>query len=341
MWVPSEPLDPQPIDFTTTMDAVEGALAIEFEEPVGMVVAKPTRRHADTMEWKFTRSGKLDPIRISVPHGRELGDVAIQAIKARPIRAFTIPVGRVQSVFQTRGAVTASLIALLALSSLPLFGIYVGNELLLGFLVGLVVLVTILGITFAARGVVPKRQYVTPGGKYRFSELLEDRPGSALATRRVDHVKERYGRLLSDIVYRIENPAMFDPAVQSTAAFTNAMIRWDNSQATMPASQRSTLAAHVELAFETARQHAETLGMDHVPADARPQVERAAKAARLSVSTRSKSEARAALKQAISILEALHLYYLPSAAEAEAITGGKPLRALPGRRSTTEDAHGV
>ena len=41
----------------------------------------------------------------------------------------------------------------------------------------------------------------------------------------------------------------------------------------------------------------------------------------------------AALKQAIGILQSLRLYYLPSAAEAEAITGGKRLLALPGRRS--------
>ncbi len=328
----NEPLDPQPVAFTTSMGEIEGALAMEFEDPVGMVVAKPTR-HGGTMEWKFTRSGKLDPIRVNVPASRELGDVAIQALRAEPIRAFTIPMGRVQSVFQTRGAIIASLIAMLALATLPLFGIYIGDEVLRGLLIGLVVLVTILGIGFAARGVVPKRQYVTAGGKYLFSELLEDRPGAALATRRVEEVKERYGELLSDIVYRIENPALFDPAVATTGAFTNALIQWDNSQATMAPSERSTLAARVSMAFDTARHHAELVGLEHIDPDARPQVARAAKAARLSVSSRSKAESRAALKQAIGILQSLRLYYLPSAAEAEAITGGKRLLALPGRRS--------
>lgn len=330
--VPNEPLDPQPVGFATPMGDVEGALAIEFEEPVGIVVAKLTSRRGGDLEWKFTRNAKLDPIRLRIPPSRELGDAAIQAIQAKPVRAFRIPAGRVQSVFRTRGAIISALLAMLALATLPFFGIYVGDEVVRGLLIGLVVLVTVTGMIFAGRGVVPKRQYVTPGGTYRFDELLADRPGAALTTRRVDQVKEHYGRLLSDIVYRIENPALFDPAVETTGAFTNALIQWDNSGATMPPAERSTLAARVQLAFESARKHAELVGMDHVPADARPEVERALKAARVSVSSRSKAEARAGLQQAIRILEALRLYYLPSAAEAEAITGGRPVLALPGRR---------
>lgn len=330
--VPSEPLDPQPVAFATPVGDVDGALAIEFEEPVGIVVAKVTNRRGGDLEWKLVRNSQLDPIRVRIPRSRELGDAAIQAIAAKPVRAFTIPLGRVQSVFSTRGAIVSALFAMLALATLPFFGIYVGHEMLRGLLIGLVVLVTIIGIIFATKGVVPKRQYVTPGGRYQFDELLADRPDAALATRRVEEVKERYGKLLSDIVYRIENPALFDPAVETTGAFTNALIQWDNSGATMPPAERSTLAARVQLAFESARKHAELVGMDHVPADARPEVERAAKAARLSVSSRSKPEARAALQQAIRILERLRLYYLPSAAEAEAITVGRPVLALPGRR---------
>lgn len=143
-------------------------------------------------------------------------------------------------------------------------------------------------------------------------------PVAPTATRRppgleaqVAAVKQTYGRLRGDIAYRIEHAALFDPAVALTAQFETALVLWDDVDATTPPDEAARRASMVQVTFDTARAHAETVGFAHLPTAARGDAERAAKAARLARATDSEAERRAALARTIAILRSLALYYLP------------------------------
>lgn len=150
----------------------------------------------------------------------------------------------------------------------------------------------------------------------------------------VDDVKAEYGRLLSDVVARIELPALFDPLEPTTKAFTLALLQWDNNDGVADDETRRALAAQVRGTFAAARANAERIGMDHLPADVRDRAETARRAARLAADeSAAQPERDAALAKAVAILDELALYYLPTGAQArKAITGAAPL-ALPGRKS--------
>lgn len=333
---PPVPLNPQPLAFATPVGELEGAAAVEFEDPEGLVVAQIETRKGSRVRLRLSRSAHLDPMYAEVPANRELGDVLLATIPHKPLRAFSIPAGRVKTHYNLARPLVRACITLVALALLPLALVLIDQPILRALLAGALIFIGVAAWLINAGSVRPSElTYITSQGKYPFGDLLEDRPGIEAAGRLVEQVKQEYGELLADIVYRIERPAMFDPAVATTRAFTTAMIEWDNSGPTMTSSELAALAARIRLSFDTARTHAETVGMDHVPAQARKDVERAAKAARLAASSKSRSERASALEQAMRILQSLRLYYMPTKAEAEAITGGKTVLALPGRRRSS------
>lgn len=133
-------------------------------------------------------------------------------------------------------------------------------------------------------------------------------------TVQVERIRQEYAELRSDLVYRLENPALFDPAVPTTAAFEAALVDFADA----PSLQA---AGRVEVRFRAARRHAEKLGMRHVARKSRKEVARAAKIARLAVDAPTAGERRAALQQLQRILEPLALYYLPSRTEFPALEG--------------------
>lgn len=149
---------------------------------------------------------------------------------------------------------------------------------------------------------------------------LGERPRAVRAEHRRDAILDRvatvqqdYGALVSDIVYRIENSALFDSAVPATASYQTALIRFDDAVAAdVPLQQLDDIAAEVEIAYAVARDHAETVGIAHLPATARPSAERAAKAARLAARASTEGERVASLQQVVKILDSLALYYLPT-----------------------------
>lgn len=147
----------------------------------------------------------------------------------------------------------------------------------------------------------------------------------AAAARRVDDVKASYGELLSDVIYRVESSALFDPAVDATREFTLLLAQWDSRTPSMEPDAVMELAREVELAFDTARAHAETLGLDHLPRTARPTARRAIKSLQLAEGATTDGERTAALTRANQLLGSLALYYLPDPAEtAAALGGGRP-----------------
>ncbi|MDO5677696.1 MAG: hypothetical protein Q4G35_09360 [Propionibacteriaceae bacterium] len=150
-------------------------------------------------------------------------------------------------------------------------------------------------------------------------------PGTlAAAQRRVDVVKEQYGALLLDVAYRIERSALFDPAVHTTREFTVLLAQWDSGN--LPPEAAIRLAHEIELAFAAARQHAESVGLSHLPHTARQDAARAAKSARLAQRAATEGERAAALERTFRILESLALYYLPSPEEAAQALGAAPDR---------------
>ncbi len=131
------------------------------------------------------------------------------------------------------------------------------------------------------------------------------------AVARVADVRAMYGRMLSDVAYRIENSALFDPAVPTTDQFERALAIWADVTDATPAPEVVRLAAAVKVTFDTARAHAETTGLGHLPEAVRSEGRRAASAARLASNAGTPGERDAAWEQVNRILSSLALYYLP------------------------------
>ena len=81
---------------------------------------------------------------------------------------------------------------------------------------------------------------------------------------RVAEVRAIYGRMLADVAYRIENAALFDSAVETTRRFETALALWADVTPSTADDEVRRRAALVELAFETARAHAETVGLPNL-----------------------------------------------------------------------------
>lgn len=131
------------------------------------------------------------------------------------------------------------------------------------------------------------------------------------AVARVADVRAMYGRMLSDVAYRIENSAMFDSAVPTTDQFERALALWASVTEASPVADVLRLAGAVKVTFDTARAHAETIGLAHLPEEARADGRRAASAARLAANAGTPGERAAAWEQVNRILGSLALYYLP------------------------------
>lgn len=138
------------------------------------------------------------------------------------------------------------------------------------------------------------------------------------ARARVSAIRHAYGAMRTDLVYRIEQPALFDPGVPTTAAFEEALAAFTGGDGT-DLLRLEELAARVEVSFNVAVQHAERKGLSHIPPDNRADVRRAAKAARLAVGAGTDGERQASLAKVRRILDTVALYYLPSTDEALAL----------------------
>lgn len=149
----------------------------------------------------------------------------------------------------------------------------------------------------------------TPPPKSRLDRALD----------RIDDVREEYGQLKLDIVYHIDNPALFDGDCPTTAQFLAALWEADHLREGAATSTVEALASKIEVAYAVAREHAERVGLQHLPKDKRAEGRRASKAARLVTAGATEGERAAARTQLRSILESLALYYLPSVEEVRAL----------------------
>lgn len=143
-----------------------------------------------------------------------------------------------------------------------------------------------------------------------------------VARERVEGIKADYGELLTDVVYRIENSALFDDGVPLTREFSLLLMQWDDEQGRIDRPALDALSRRLSIAFDAARANAERLGLGHLPLTARRPARRAVKAARLANEAESEGERAAARIQLARLLDGLRLHYLPSASEAPLMVGG-------------------
>lgn len=147
-----------------------------------------------------------------------------------------------------------------------------------------------------------------------------------VARARVDSIKDHYGQLLSDVVYRIENSALFDNAILETKEFQLALLRWEDLHQGLPPGRLDALSHELQLAFDAARRNAETLGLRHLPWTARRTARLAVKAARLADQATSDGEREAARSKVAQLLGTLRLYHLPTPEQSASMLGAVPAR---------------
>ena len=138
-----------------------------------------------------------------------------------------------------------------------------------------------------------------------------DAPRNA-AVARVADVRALYGRMLTDVAYRIENSALFDSSVALTSRFETALAAWSDLSDVTPAEELVRCSAAVQVSFDAARANPETLGIGHLPETARDDARRAAGAARLAANAGTEAERVVAHATVVRILSSLGLYYLPA-----------------------------
>ncbi|RRD48520.1 hypothetical protein [Arachnia propionica] len=275
------------------------------------------------------------------PNDRSVGDVMGAEELRQPLRVATLPDGEVVDVALgprhnlRRNPVLAMILGIVAGLFLMVIALFAlrgmlgawGTVLTGAFLAWL--LHGMLVDVFKGRTIMFRME----GRDWALEDLLPRESRGDAARQQVQGVKEEYGRLLTDLPYRVENPALFDASCPATEALTLALFEWDSTWARLDDDALVALGSRVVSAFHAARHHAERVGMDHLPPESRDDARRALGALRIATAASSSAgERAAALAQAVDLLDELALYYLPSGVEVREALNGRRLRQLPGRR---------
>ncbi|MHA6525645.1 hypothetical protein [Tessaracoccus sp. G1721] len=281
----------------------------------------------DTVTVTYGPIGDTDPPgRVKVPSWRRLDDFVDEQLGSQVDRAIVVPGvmwserGHVTPRVSRAWLLTLAAVALALSSAIAVaIGVWWVLPLALGPLLALVTTATHRRTRTAIR--VARE----PQGTRTFTEseiharLAPPGPPAGEPTptdeafARVNGVKDHYGRLRGDIVYRIENSALFDSSVPTTHRFLLDLLKWDDDADHLDRDDRGRLSYEVLLSFRTARDYAERVGLAHLPTQAQPAGSRALKVAALAAHPATAGEREAALAQLGGLLDDLALHYLPSA----------------------------
>ena len=325
------------IPLSTPLKRLDGHVLLELEDRYVVL-----QRQGRYLSWDGAGHHYREGFKDFSPE-RSLGELAGLALRQEPRRAFILPRGRVVSVPAWFGgrrwiwplvillATTAMVVVLILLLSSPVTGV-VG---VLGVVALMLLATGFLGVVASTLFSGTRVMYWTAWRRWEFAELAAIAGQDDLATRQVTAVKEEYGRLLTDLMYRIQNPALFDATCPTTEPFQLALVEWDGTAEHLGTAGRSALASRVVATFRHARHHAEQVGMGHLPRPARRAAKRAVKALRVATNRHAtETERVTALERAVALLDGLVLHHLPTGAEIRQAVGTQHRRELPGRRST-------
>lgn len=326
------------IPLSTPVGELEGHTLLELE---GRHVVL-SRRHGGYMHWYGTRSHDDKDGARGAPPSRSIADLAGLVLHQELKRAFQLPKGRVVHVpawHRSRRWVW-SLAATLSVTLVVVVVVWVlaSHRVIVLKLRDWVFLsaVSLAFLCFQGENLFGghRMMYRTSWRRWELVDLVAAADRNDLAERQVQAVKEAYGMLLTDLVYRVEHPALFDTECPATEPFSLALVEWDTTQQHLERAARSALASRVVATFQQARHHAERVGMEHLPRPQRRVVRRAAKALRVASDPYATSRERStALERAVKLLDDLVLHYMPTGPEIRQAVGVQHRRQLPGRRT--------
>lgn len=287
----------------------EGTMTVVYAQPM---------RHLLGIKVALTDTGKRSVVASAgspiVPADMTLAEVVLAHADLQPTSAGEVPRLKWRLLSNPR----LTFIWMLGVVALLVLAVAVGQPSLATWT--LPAILGLVSIRFKGR-TRPERKFVEQARVYECGrsvlpgEVWRRLPPSAVdpasesltPTDRVTVVKEAYGSLRTDVLYRIENSALFDGAFAPTQRFEIALLAWD------PASPDAAgLAKEVEKAFAEARSAAEDEGFSHLPETARDTARRAQGAARTALRAGTGEERLAAGAKAAQLLRSLALYYLPS-----------------------------
>ena len=339
----------QEIPLSTPVDLLPKNILLQFDNAMCLVELDRSPGKVDGRATvRFFHENESGPSEFLVPKTRVLKDFVMQGGRGMPIRAFSLPPGRAIEIQGKKisGVIRSGGAALVVIAWIVFWRLWLDWGWGAGFtgravlLMGILVVPSLLLLLLTPGKLlikgVRKVVYTMDGQVYSLKDFELPADRSMNADERVDAVKEEYGRLLSDIAYRVEFPALFDAGDPCGEKLALVLFEWDSTSARLETDEKMEMAVAIETAFRVAREHAERVGMRHFPPEARGRAEKVLHCIRVARDRAATSaERRAAMKVAIDLLEDLALYYLPGPEEARLFLEGRRLRQLlPGRRES-------
>ena len=339
----------QEIPLSTPVDLLPKNILLQFDNAMCLVELDRSPGKVDgRAAVRFFHENESGPPEFLVPKTRVLKDFVMQGGRGMPIRAFSLPPGRAVEIRgkKTSGVIRSGGAALAVIAWIVFWRLWLDWGWGAGFtgravlLMGILVVPSLLLLLLTPGKLlikgVRKVVYTMDGQVYSLKDFELPADRSMNADGRVDAVKEEYGRLLSDIAYRVEFPALFDAGDPCGEKLALVLFEWDSTSARLETDEKMEMAVAIETAFRVAKEHAERVGMKHFPPEARGRAEKVLHSIRLARDRAATSaERRAAMKVAIDLLEDLALYYLPGPEEARLFLEGRRVRQLlPGRRES-------
>ena len=214
---------------------------------------------------RFFHENESGPSEFLVPKTRVLKDFVMQAGRGTPIRAFSLPSGQAGEIWGKKisGVIRFGGAALAVIAWIVFWRLWLDGGWGAGFtgravlLMGILVVPSLLLLLLTPGKLlikgIRKVVYTIDGQVHSLKDFALPADRSMDADERVDAVKEDYGRLLSDIAYRVEFPALFDAGDPCGEKLALVLFEWDSTSARLEADEKMEMAVAIETAFRKLR----------------------------------------------------------------------------------------
>ena len=258
------PLDVELLDFHARAASFDGSIAVQYDDGTVVVITlSGPEEGPKTARMAGTKGFNMQSFRID--EFPELGDLAIAAHGRRPVGAYKLPPGKLITGFNP-GYAFAMLAGALAGGA---FGLWASYHMGLSPSVPAILVVALCALIPAAfihpRFVAAPHAYVSGGHEYQLHGFLDDAGTRNDIVGKVNQLKAEYGRLASDVIMRIECPALFDATLPETRRF-NARGPAETALKAMRLAQDSKATrAERQAALERAVAILESLALHYLP----------------------------------------------------------------------------